>query len=394
METSTLKKTFFALAAFICLSLIAARMLVPAMVENGKNRVSPHDPYVISDEARALHQSLIIMDWHGDSLLWDRDLAKRSSYGHADLPRMREGNLGIQMFTTVTKAPAGLNIHQNDAQARDNITSLVIAQTWPMRTWGSLKARALYQSARLHELASAYPKQIRVLRNRQDLIEGLAAKANEPGLILALLGSEGGHPLEGEIEALDELYDAGFRMIGLQHFFDNELGGSLHGISKSGLSPFGRQVVQQMNKKGIIIDVSHSSEQVVKEVLELSTKPLVVSHTGLKGYCNSERNIADSLMQNIAKKGGLIAIGFWKEAICDDSPSGIARSIKYGITLLGEDHIALGSDFDGAISTSFDVSELAVLTQALMDQGLNQRQIKKVMGENSLRFLMQQLPEA
>ena len=181
-------------------------------------------------------------------------------------------------------------------------------------------------------------------------------------------------------------------MIGLLHFFDNDIGGSLHGLSKSGLSDFGRDVVKRMNELGIIIDLAHSSEQVVRDVLALSTSPLVVSHTGIRGYCDSERNIPDNLMKAIADKGGVIGVGIWKEAICNDSPAGIAKGIKYGIELLGEDHISLGTDFDGAVTTSFDVSELAALTQALLDEGLSAVQITKIMGGNGLRFLLENLP--
>lgn len=166
----------------------------------------------------------------------------------------------------------------------------------------------------------------------------------------------------------------------------------MHGHSKAGLTDFGRQVVVRMNQLNMIIDVSHSSEKVVRDVLALSTRPLVVSHTGIRGYCDSERNIPDDLMKQIADNGGILAVGIWKEAICNDSPSGIAKGIKYGINLLGEDHISLGTDFDGAVTTAFDVSEIATLTDALLKEGLSSEQIRKVMGGNGVRFLMENLP--
>ena len=380
------------LLVLLALGLVLARLFVPAMVEKSKNVVKQHAPYKVTLNAKQLHDSLTIMDWHGDSLLWDRDLSERSDYGHMDLPRMQQGNMGVQMFTTVTKAPSGMNLSKNDAEARDNITLLSLVQAWPVATWSSLKARALYQSERLHVLASENPKDLRIIRKQSDLRQGLLDRQKQSGLVLGLIGAEGAHALDGQLDALNELYDAGFRMIGLLHFFDNNIGGSLHGLSKSGLSDFGRDVVKRMNELGIIIDLAHSSEQVVRDVLALSTSPLVVSHTGIRGYCDSERNIPDNLMKAITEKGGVIGVGIWKEAICNDSPAGIAQGIKYGIELLGEDHISLGTDFDGAVTTSFDVSELAALTQALIDEGLTDDQITKVMGANGVRFLLENLP--
>jgi len=148
-----------------------------------------------------------------------------------------------------------------------------------------------------------------------------------------------------------------------------------------------------MQQKQIIVDVSHSSQQVVRDVLSISQRPLVVSHTGFYGHCHSPRNIPDELMQAIAEQGGLIAVGYWDGAVCDINPQSIAAAIRYGIELVGVDHIALGSDFDGATTTALDTSELVQLTQALIAEGLNQQQISAVMGGNSLRLLQNNLPD-
>ena len=102
---------------------------------------------------------------------------------------------------------------------------------------------------------------------------------------------------------MKRLYDAGFRMMSLQHFFDNKLGGSLHGESNTGLTDFGREAVRLMDSMGIMIDVSHSSPQVVGDVLNLIDSPLIVSHTGFKGHCHHKRNISDDLIMRIAERG-------------------------------------------------------------------------------------------
>ncbi len=232
-----------------------------------------------------------------------------------------------------------------------------------------------------------------LIKTKTDLSKLLERRGQGDKIIGALLGTEGSHALDGDIENVQALFDAGFRMMSLQHFFDNRLGGSLHGIAKTGLSDFGRQVVQEIEKLKIMLDVSHSSPQVVEDVLGLTGRPLIVSHTGIHSHCTNARNISDQLMRKLAAAGGLIGIGYWSEAACDITPDGIAKSIKAAIELVGEDHVALGSDFDGAVTTSFDTAELSKLTEALLRAGLSESSIKKVMGENQIRFFAQYLPD-
>lgn len=381
------------IAVVVFIILAAVRTLVPPIVERGQNIIKPHAPFAVSEQAFKLHNNLIVMDWHTDSLLWDRDLLALEDYGQSDVPRMRHGNLAIQMFTVVTKSPSGLNYDENSGETLDSVTLLSLLHTWPPATWTSLKARALYQAKRLKKLEDKAPHALRLVRSKQELLDVLASRQDHPKLVAGLLGIEGAHPLEGKIENVDVLFKAGFRMFGLQHFFDNELGGSLHGTSKAGLTAFGKQVIAKMDEKKIIIDVSHSSEAVVRDVLTLAKRPIVMSHTGVKGICNTARNIDDQLLKQIAKKGGIIALGFWAGAACDISPQGIVKMIRYAIDLLGEDHVALGSDFDGAVTTAFDAGELSALTQAMLDQGFSETEIRKVMGENSLKFLARWLPQ-
>ena len=231
-----------------------------------------------------------------------------------------------------------------------------------------------------------------LIRSQAQLSEFQNRRQVNPTLVGGLIGTEGSHALDGKLDNIQYLYDLGFRMMSLQHFFDNRLGGSLHGVSESGLTAFGQQAVAKMQSLNIIVDLSHSSIQTVKDVLSISAKPLLISHTGFKGHCNQKRNIDDNLMQQIASGGGLIAVGFWQEAACGISPDNIADAIIYGIELVGEDHVSLGSDFDGAVTTAFDSAKLAVITQALLKKGVPKRVIAKVMGGNMLRFLQQNLP--
>ncbi len=383
------------LTAFVLLAVIAAAaffIFAPAYVEKGRNNVIAHDPYPVSDAAQSLHDRLVVGDWHADSLLWNRDLTERGSYGQVDLPRLQEGNVAVQVFTAVTKSPAGQNYDENSAAARDNITLLAVGQLWPMRTWGSLLERALYQSGKLHRFEQAAPDSLKIIRSEADLDAVLDARGEGSGMVGGLLGIEGAHPLEGKIENLAKLEEAGYRLIGLQHFFDNALGGSLHGKGNHGLTDFGREVVTEAAKRGLIIDVAHSSPQVARDVLEMTNVPILLSHSGIHSHCPVKRNFPDDLMQAIAASGGVIGMGYWAEVACNAiTPAGIAKMIKAAVNAVGEDHVSLGSDFDGSVETAFDTSELPALTHELMAAGLSEAQIAKVMGGNMIRVLRARL---
>jgi microsomal dipeptidase-like Zn-dependent dipeptidase len=385
----------FLIVTLVCVGVFL--IVGPGMLEKSMNKVLEHPPYKIRHSAQNKHNRLIIMDWHSDSLLWNRNLLKRSNHGHVDIPRLAEGNVAIQMFTVVTKSPKGQNYESNTADS-DRITMLALAQLWPPATWSSLYERALYQSRRLHDCVSKEPERLKIIRRQSDLLKALEmrskTKSNGSGnIVLGLLGIEGCHCLEGKLENVKGLYDAGYRMISLHHFFDNELGGSLHGISRNGLTDFGQQVVRELERLEIIIDVAHSSPVVVNDILKIATRPVVVSHTGVQGICKVKRNFSDELMQRIAAKGGLICIGYWEGAVCDISPEGIIKSLRYAIDLVGEDHVALGSDFDGTTTTAIDTSELSILTQKMLDHGFSDNEITKVMGGNSVKFLSSYLPK-
>ena len=364
--------------------------VLPGKVESKLNVVLPHDPYVISERAQTLHDSLFVADLHSDSLLWKRDLTRESDVGQMDVPRLQKGNVALQVFSATTKSPAGQNYNRNTSDS-DRITLLAVASFWPPRTWFSLYERASYQLEKLHVLAEK--SDLTVVTNRRDLDEIVTRREDGESVIGAVYLIEGAHPLEGDIANLDRLFEQGLRIVGLTHFFDNELGGSLHGVSGEGLSEFGKEVVRRANELGIIIDIAHSSPEMVEDVLELSTAPVILSHGGLKGVCNSPRNLSDALMESIAEKGGLVGIGYWSGAICDPSPDGIVKSIRYAIDLMGVDHVALGSDYDGTVGVALDTSELAVLTETMLQADFKEEEISKVMGENVKRFLRDNLPQ-
>lgn len=382
------------LSILAALAVILALIFLPTYVDKQLNVVTRSSEQVrVPQASMDVHDRLVIMDWHADSTLWQRDLLERNDYGHVDVPRLVEGKVAIQMFTTVTKAPSGLNYDQNSSEAADQITQLALISAWPLRTWNNLTERALYQANKVVEAATASAN-LQLILNRDDLAELLQKRAAGQQVVGAMIGTEGSHALEGSTLNIQTLFDAGFRMMSLQHFFDNQLGGSLHGESGSGLTEFGRAAIAEMERLSIIVDVSHSSEAVVEDVLKIIKRPVIVSHTGVKGHCSNNRNISDELMQKIAAAGGLIAIGYWDGAVCATSVDDIVSALRYAIDLVGEDSVALGSDFDGTVVTPFDTSELSLLTHKMLEREFTIEEINKVMGANSINFLREYLPSA
>jgi microsomal dipeptidase-like Zn-dependent dipeptidase len=346
----------------------------------------------VPPKVRAWHRRLLVADLHADTLLWDRDLLARGSRGHVDVPRLVEGGVALQAFTVVTKAPHGLNIHRNAASTADDVTWLALAQGWPPATWRSLKARALYQARRLDDAARRSGGRLTVIRDRAGLEAFLARREREPGLVGALLGLEGAHALEGDLASLEALDAAGFRMIGLAHFFDNEWAGSAHGMARGGLTPLGRTLVRRLEERRILLDLAHASPAAVADALEMARRPVVVSHTGVRGTCDNERNLSDDQLRAVARTGGVVGIGFWSTAVCGGDASAIARAALHAVRVMGVDHVALGSDFDGGVATPFDATGYEQVTAALLAAGLPEDGVAKVMGENVRRLWLETLP--
>lgn len=389
------KNNQFLVAIGFVFLLVAAWIffqLVPHEVDRRANALGPTPPRNEMEAIPAIHRELRIVDLHADTLLWDRDLNERAARGHVDVPRLLEGGVDLQVFSVVTKSPRGLN-YQANAGDSDNITLLALAQRWPIKTWGRLSERALYQARRLFEAARASDGKLRVLLNKRELAKFLEDKKTQPEMVGAVLAIEGAHALEGDLELLEAMDQAGFRMIAPVHLFDSELAGSAQGVDKAGLTDLGRQWVAEMNRRQLIIDLAHVSEIAINEIIELSSRPVVVSHTGVRAVCDTGRNLSDEQLRKIASKGGLIGIGFWPEVTCAPTLEAIAASLEHAVQIAGEDAVALGSDWDGFVMTPIDASQIGLLSKLLLEQGWSVDRLRKVMGENALRFFSEQLPD-
>jgi membrane dipeptidase len=366
--------------------------VLPPIVGNQLNPTTQKPPYQVSPAAQNLHQQLFVADMHADSLLWNRNLLIKSDAGHVDFPRMRDGNLALQFFTVVTKSPRGLNIEQNSGDT-DDIFWLTLAQRQPLDTLSSLTRRAVNQAYRLHQFAERSGGKFVIIKTKRDLANFLERRKTEKDLVAGILGIEGAHALDGKPENVEVLFDAGFRMMSPSHFFDSEMGGSAHGVEKYGLTERGREMLRRMEANGMLFDLAHASAATFDDVLKLATKPVVVSHTGVRGTCPNNRNLTDEQLRGIAKTGGLVAIGFWDTAVCQSNPQAIANAIRYTANIVGVNHVALGSDFDGSVETAFDASGMALVTEALMRENFTAEEIKLIMGDNVLRLLSQHLPD-
>lgn len=385
-----------AVGAAVGLSLLAAsraggRRLV-ARTERRLNRTSVAPPYAASDRARALHERLAIVDLHADSLLWGRDLLVRADRGHVDVPRLIEGNVALQVLAVTTRTPRHLNIERNEDDS-DDVLLLAIALGWPPATWRSLLARALHLAARADAMARRSAGQLSIVRSRADLEAHLTARMTDRSATAGLLSIEGAHALDGDPANVEVVADAGFRMMSPSHFFDTAFGGSAHGVTKGGLTPAGYEMVRRMEARGMLVDVAHASTATIDDILATATRPVVASHTGARGVADNARNLTDTHLRGIADSGGLIGIGFWPTATGGDDAIAIAHSIRYAADVAGFDHVALGSDFDGAVQTPFDATGMVQITDALLDAGLTEDEVARVMGGNAIRLLMETLPQ-
>lgn len=374
------------IAAVLMVLLAAFFLMAPGVIERGTNKIDGRPLLQVSAHAKALHRTLTIVDLHSDSLLWSRNFLDHGTRGHMDLPRLEEGNVALQVLSSTTKSPKGQNYDANSGDT-DNITALVIAQLQPVRTWTSLLQRSLWHAEKLHNAAAASGGRLRAVATPGQVDALIAARAGKAAPVGALLSIEGLHDLEGDPANLDKLYAAGFRMAGITHFFDNEFAGSMHGLKKGGLTPLGRDVVNRMEAMGMIVDVAHCSHACVADILKMARRPVVSSHGGVQATCQVNRNLTDAEIRGVAATGGLIGIGYWDAAVCDTSPAGVARAMRHVRDLVGIQHVALGSDYDGATTVRFDTSKLVQVTQALIEAGFTDDEIRAAMGGNAIRVL-------
>ena len=372
------------------LARLGGRRLV-ARSERRLNPVANRPPYRASALAGEIHARSTVVDLHADSLLWGRDLLRRDTRGHVDIPRLIEGGVAIQVFAVTTKVPRKLNIERNDDRS-DDIRLVAISRGWPPATWRSLLARAEYQAGRLRAMADRSNGAFTLIRSRLDLEAFIARRATDRRLVGGLLAIEGAHALDGDPDNVDRLVAAGYRMVAPTHFFDNEFAGSAHGMEKGGLTERGRELIGRLERASIAVDVAHASARTIDEVHAMAARPVLASHTGVRGMADNARNLSDDQLRGIAATGGMVGIGFWPTACGGEDAASIARSIAHAAGVVGVDHVGLGSDFDGAVPVPFDATGVVLVTDALLAEGFDEAAIGRIMGGNAVDLLARTLP--
>jgi len=385
-----MKKIMLALIA-IPIFLGVTYLFSPALnVEKFFGPTASTDDSANTTPASYALKNLYVADMHADTLLWKRNIAERSEIGHADLHRLLDVNVGLQVFMSVVEAPDDVD-SDSIKQEGDQITTVALLDKWPYQTLGSYKERALYHASKLFKASESSNEKLKVLLNREDLATGAQNWQSKGGPLLAILGMEGAHATEFKVENVEELFDAGFRSMGLAHYSDTEFAGSSSGMSKHGLTDKGRALIKKMNAIGMIVDVAHLSNQGIEDVLNMTEKSVYSSHTGVYATCPKARNLPDPIIKKIAQREGVIGIGFFAGAICGSALEDTVMAIKHVRDLVGSEYVGLGSGWDVA-SLAILPTELPDLTQALLDQGFSEKEVRDVMGRNIVRFFLENLP--
>jgi membrane dipeptidase len=326
-----------------------------------------------------LHQRWCIADGHADSLMWNRDLTARSEEGHVDFPRLREAGVKLQCFTIVTRGFPFIGGFPVFAAWRG----------WPREARASEWTRALWQIERMEEFCRRSGDAARITTTGAALEDNLAH-----GRLSAVLGVEGGHAIEGKVERLAELHRRGVRFMGLTHLSNNDLGGSSFPMmGNRGLTPLGREVMEEMARLGLSVDVAHASESTLEDLFAHPTVRYFCSHTGVRAAGGGWRNLSDAALRRIADRGGVVGIIFAPVYLGGDSVADVVRHIEHAVDVMGVEGVGLGSDYDGMVALPRgmkDVTDLRLLTEALL-QRHPESWVERVAGGNFRRFFQETL---
>lgn len=383
-----MKKIVYSISAVLLIGAIYFFGFVAKGIDKKNNTVSLSHPLQnFQGEAEPVP---FMADLHCDALLWNRSLLEEAGHGHVDLPRMQRANMALQFFSIVSKTPKGINIESNPANSDMN-GLLSFGQLLPPKTWFSIRERAVHQCKMLHKYVEESNGQLVFIDTKAKLTDFVANREKGNKAVACMLGIEGAHALEGDLANVKLFAGLGVRYIGLTHFFDNEWAGSAHGEKKGGLTAMGRKLIKEMEKYGIAIDLAHASKQTIDDVFALTDAPVIISHTGVQGVCNNNRNLSDRHLDEIGRRNGLVGIGLWETAVCGKDARATAKNIQYVADWIGVDKVALGSDFDGAIETHFDVTGLPLLVVELKKLGFSREDIDKIMGGNVRDYFLRNL---
>ena len=361
-----------------------------------------------------VHAQAIVVDTHDDTtqrMLFDKtfDIGSRHPDGNIDIPRMREGGLDALFFSIWVPS---------------DVTGPVAVK------------RAMQLIDSVHEAVRSHPNDLVLATTAADV-----RKAAADGKIAALMGMEGGHMIDNDLGTLRDYARLGVRYLTLTHFKNNDWAdSSTDKAAHNGLTDFGKSVVHELNRLGVMVDISHVSDKTFEDVLAITTAPVIASHSSVRAIAHHPRNMTDDMMRSLAKNGGVIMINYEVSFLSEENrlaseKSGgvvaaldkmsktckgdeacstletaritraamdagtlpavswekIVEHIVHAVDMAGVDHVGLGSDFDGATMPIGleDVSKLPKLTGALLAKGYSTADVQKVLGGNILRVMEQ-----
>lgn len=319
-------------------------------------------PAAALPDAARLHRDALVADLHTDAILevasGTRDLRVRGASGHLDLPRMQEGGVDLQVFA--------LFVHPRFA--------------------GSGFARVTQLLDAFDGLDRADDRLVRATTAAQ--IED----AVRSGRIAGVLAVENGSAIDGALANVDRLYARGVRMMSLTWNQSNDLADGTMEEVHGGLTPLGRQVLRRMEQLRMVVDVSHLSERAFWAVLEASTGPVVATHSNAAALVPHRRNLSDEQLRALARSGGVVGVNFYPAFTGGPTLGRVLDHIDYLVKVMGVDHVALGSDFDGFTQTVEgleDVTRLPAITAGLLARGYRPEDVRKILGGNVLRVFRQ-----
>jgi membrane dipeptidase len=374
------------IALFLSLLFVSCSLITTEGAQSGPQ--SQTGDAKLRERAMKLHREAIVIDTHNDitSPITDEgfDLGARDGSGkiQTDIPRMKEGGLGAEFF------------------------AIYVAAKYAKE--GGAARRALDMIDGVHEQARRHPESLEMAFTADDI-----RRIHKSGKTAALMGIEGGHAIEDSLSALRQFYKLGVRYMTLTHTNTNNWADSAGGIGNppekrhGGLSDFGREVVREMNRMGMMVDISHVGDETFQDAIETSQAPLIASHSSCRALTNVPRNLTDDMLRALAKNGGVVMINFYAGFVNTDyakpgapAPTKTANTatmdmlmqhFEHAIKVAGIDHVGIGSDFDGVdglLPTGMeDVSKLPTITYELLKRGYSEADVKKVLGENLLRVM-------
>jgi membrane dipeptidase len=365
----------------------------PGVAQPGEDRfatsMSAAGTSAVHADALAFHRECLVLDLHIDTLLWVRllgyDLTRphrnRLPYSpfawHFDLERAAVGGLKACVF--------GLVINPRHVHP-ELMFPLKFLAWWERGERGCGFPQTLDTMNLLRDAASARPDRLVFCKSGSEVRRAVAE-----GRFAGLAALEGAQGIEGRLEDVRAAYAAGLRMLGLVHFQANEAAYpmTVSSFDDAGLTPFGLELISEMERLGMVVDLAHLNPRGVDDALRAMQRPFVVSHTACRALVNHPRNLDDSQIRRIADRGGVVGIAFGNIFV-KGGLSGFLDHVEHVIRVGGADAIALGSDFDGMILPVQGMEDVTVyprITQALLARGQPREVVRKALGENALRVI-------